>query len=158
MSIEQVELRLGRNDDAQIISTMARDLIEKGLGWSWTPGRVSRRVLHPECSTVVACNNDRLVAFALMIFGDDIGHLDLLAVAPAFQRQGLGRSLLGWLETSARVAGLARIDVEMRSNNRPARQFYRSLGFRQTGSVPNYYSGQETATLMTLSLRPVPEA
>lgn len=153
MSIEQLDLRPGRWDDAQAIAAMSRDLIENGLGWSWTPGRVSRRLLHPECATVVACQGPRLVAFGLMLLGDDIGHLDLLAVEPQYQRRGLGRQLFRWLEQTSRVAGLARIDVEMRSNNRPARGFYRSLGFRETGSVPAYYSGLESATLMSLALR-----
>jgi len=33
-----------------------------------------------------------LAAFAIMHFGDEVAHLNLLAVAPDYRRQGLGRS------------------------------------------------------------------
>ena len=68
-------LRLATAEDAAHIAEMARDLIEHGLGWSWTRARVSRNLRHPDSSTVVACNGSQVVGFAIMYFGADHAHL-----------------------------------------------------------------------------------
>jgi len=69
--------------DAQVIAEMSRRLVEVGLPWTWTPARVARHLQHPQ-SLVLAVrtngtSNPMLVAFAIMHFGDDIAHLNLLA-------------------------------------------------------------------------------
>ena len=40
--IANITLRLAHRSDAQAIATLSRDLIERGLGWSWTARRVMR--------------------------------------------------------------------------------------------------------------------
>jgi GNAT superfamily N-acetyltransferase len=42
---------------------------------------------------------------------DSVGHIRLLAVHPAHQRQGVGRSLLAWAEASLRQQGATRVVV-----------------------------------------------
>jgi ribosomal-protein-alanine N-acetyltransferase len=75
-----------------------------------------------------------------------------LAVAPEHRRQGLGRQLMSWLTQSAMVAGVFRINLELRTHNEPARIFYESLGFDQLGVVPGYYQGREAALRMSRRL------
>ncbi len=60
-------------------------------------------------------------------------HLNLLAVQPGYQRQGIGRQLLEWLEASARTAGIFTVHLELRANNDGARAFYEKLGYREVG-------------------------
>lgn len=146
-------LRLAAEDDAPAIALMSRDLIERGLGWSWTRGRVARSIAHRETSTVVACEAGHLVGFAIMTFSDEHGHLSLLAVQPAQQRRGIGRALVEWLEESARVAGLSGIHLEVRATNLDARRFYRCLGFQELALLPRYYKGVESAVWMARDLR-----
>jgi ribosomal-protein-alanine acetyltransferase len=153
MMSRNATLRLARPEDAPQIAVMARDLIEHGHGWSWTRTRVARNIRHPESSTVVACAGSQLVAFAIMYFGDDHAHLNLLAVQPAWQRRGLGRRLLGWLEESARVAGISAIHLEVRAGNAAGRRFYRALGFQEVALLPRYYSAREAAIWMARALR-----
>jgi [ribosomal protein S18]-alanine N-acetyltransferase len=88
---------LARATDAREIAEMSRDLIEQGLTWSWTPARVQHFISGPESSVVVARREQRIAAFAIMHFGDDVAHLNLLAVAPEHRRQGLGSQLMDWL-------------------------------------------------------------
>ena len=58
-----------------------------------------------------------------------------LAVAPDFRRQGIGTALvIGWLERAKGEAFL-----EVRPTNYGARQFYKSLGFKEVGTRPDYY-------------------
>ena len=148
MRLGTVVLRLATPADAAPISIMSRDLIERGLGWSWTRGRVAKNIAHRETISLVACSGAQLAGFAIMYVGDEHAHLNLFAVQPAYQRRGIGRRMLQWLEESARVAGIAAIHLEVRANNAPARRFYRSLRFQEVALLPRYYSRIESAIWM----------
>jgi ribosomal-protein-alanine N-acetyltransferase len=149
---ELATLGLARPADAREIAVMSRDLIEQGLTWSWIPARVQHFISGPESQVIVARRERRIAAFAIMHFGDEVAHLNLLAVAPEHRRQGLGRQLMSWLTTTAIEAGIFRINLELRTNNEGARTFYESLGFDQLGIVQGYYQGREAALRMSRRL------
>lgn len=153
MVAKNLTVRIATPEDAQSIAEMSRDLIERGLGWSWTPQRVARHIRNRDTTTIVACDGRRIIGFAVMYFGDEHTHLNLLAVDPAYQRSGVGRRMLEWLRQSCVVAGIAVIYLELRANNHAGREFYTSCGFEETGTVPRYYFGVETALCMALRLR-----
>jgi ribosomal-protein-alanine N-acetyltransferase len=162
MTPDNVTVRLATLADAAEIAGLSRELIETGLGWSWTRARVARNIASNSTTTLVACDGERLIGFAIMYFGDEHAHLSLLAVRPAYQRAGVGRHLVEWLEESALVAGIGAIRLELRASNRGARRFYGRLGFEETGRVPEYYGGVETAVRMARDIRrganaPVPD-
>jgi len=150
-------LALARASDAREIAEMSRDLIEEGLTWSWTPARVQHFISGTESSVVVARrtrrdDSRRLAAFAIMHFGDETAHLNLLAVAARHRRQGLGRQLMEWLTVTALEAGIFRIDLELRAQNQAAREFYERMGFGALNVIPGYYQGREGALRMTRRL------
>jgi ribosomal-protein-alanine N-acetyltransferase len=152
--LNTTKIRLARPADMFPISRMSRELIEVGLGWSWTPARVGREILSSETVVLAACHGEQIVGFAIMQFGDETAHLNLLAVETEFQRKGIGRRLVIWLEESALTAGITKIGLELRASNQGARRFYRSLGYYETGTVPGYYRGLEAAVRMAHALRP----
>src|SRR5271166_644377 len=135
---ELAMLGLARSGDAREIAEMSRDLIEHGLTWAWTPARVQHFISAAETSVVVARRERRIAAFAIMHFGEEVAHLNLLAVSTAHRRQGLGRQLLDWLTATALEAGVFRINLEVRAHNDAARNFYRALGFDALNVVPGY--------------------
>ncbi|MDE1923375.1 MAG: GNAT family N-acetyltransferase [Gammaproteobacteria bacterium] len=145
-------LGLARARDAILIAEMSRDLIEHGLGWSWTPARVRQFLSHRDSTVVVARRDERLAAFALLHVGDTSAHLNLLAVGPEHRRQGLGLRMLDWLCLTATESGVFRVDLEVRYRNSGARAFYERAGFAETGRTPGYYRGVETALRMTKDL------
>jgi ribosomal-protein-alanine acetyltransferase len=145
-------LSLARCGDAREIAEMSRDLIEQGLTWSWTPSRVQHFITGAESSVIVARREFKVAAFAIMQFGDDVAHLNLLAVAPEHRRQGVGSQLMCWLTTTAIEAGIFRINLEVRTQNDAARRFYERLGFDQLGVVQGYYQGREAALRMSRRL------
>ena len=149
---ELATLCLARCEDAEEIAEMSRDSIEGGLTWSWTPTRVRRSILSRDSSVVVARRDGRVAAFAIMYFADDVAHLNLLAVAAGHRRQGIGRRLMQWLSRTALEAGVFRVDLELRANNRVARSFYEHLGFEALNVVQGYYQGVEPALRMTKRL------
>ncbi len=149
---ELATLGLARIADAREIAEMSRDLIEQGLTWAWTPARVQHFITGPESSVVVARRDLNIAAFAIMHFGDEVAHLNLLAVAPEHRRQGIGRQLMSWLTKTAVEAGVFRINLELRTRNEPARLFYEGLGFDELGIVQGYYQGREAALRMSRRL------
>ena len=152
-----ITLRPATPADAAEIAQFSRDLIETGLGWTWTRARVERNIRSSATVAIVACEGGRLVAFAIMYFGDEHAHLNLLAVRPDRQRAGIGRHLVGWLEESALVAGIGTIRLELRATNRAARRFYEHLGFSEIARVAAYYAGVEDAVRMSREIRRAPQ-
>ena len=150
--LAQCEIRLARSSEAREIALLSRDCIEYGLSWSWTPARVLRSIRHRATNVVVVRDDRGVVAFAIMRYDDEQGHLDLFAVRPDQQRRGIGGALLSWLEVSARVAGLMAIRLQVRAANAAAIAFYGRAGFVATGLHPRYYQGTEDAVLMTRDL------
>lgn len=169
MSAGDIELGYAEVADTQGISLLSRDFIEHGLGWAYRPERIERYLRDPDVVVLAARAGRHLAGFAIMQFGqlsgqmsgqqgsqrigDERAHLVLMAVAPPFRRQGVGRRLLGWLVASAQVAGVMSIHVELRAQNRAAHALYRSLGFAETLRLPGYYRGRETAVRMLRLLR-----
>lgn len=154
-SAGSVVLRLARPADAHTIANMSRELIENGLGWSWRRERVEMQIGCQDTVALVAESRRCIVGFAIMYFGAEVAHLNLLAVARTRQRKGVGRRLIAWLEKSARVAGIASVRLEVRAKNRGARAFYRALGYQEIALAPRYYRGRESAVRMEHSLIPI---
>lgn len=126
-------VRLATPADADDIAAMSRDLIERGLPWGWRPHRVLRAIRNADTNVAVIRDGGVLVAFGIMEYLESDAYLVLFAVRATHQRQGLGTSLLHWLEASARAAGASRIRVEARRDNEAARNFYNELGYHETG-------------------------
>ena len=145
-------IRFATRADAAVIAEMSRDLIELGLGWSWTRERVLRSLRHPDTNAVVAVREAERAGVGIMKYGETEAHLLLLAVRPASARRGVGSALVGWLERSARVAGIGRISLEARFGNTAARTFYARLGYAQAQLLPGYYGGREASVRMAKDL------
>ena len=157
MTSSELSLRLARPAEAAAIANLSRDLIEYGLQWRWTPERVAASIRAHNVNVLVARIHDRTAGFAIMRYGDDDAHLDLLAVAPPYRREGIGRQLLEWLEKCAVVAGIFNVALEVRAGNEGAQLFYERMGYRTLAHLPGYYQGVEAALRLgrNLSRRPV---
>lgn len=152
-------LELARPADASRLAAMSHSLIEGGLRPTWTSSRIGWHIRHPESVVLTArvgaisFGTPVVVAFAIMRYGDDIAHLNLLAVDPAHRRKSVGRQLLGWLEETAATAGTFVIGLELRASNDPALKFYTKLGYRELERVSGYYQGVEPAIRMSRDVR-----
>ena len=149
-------LQLARAADAAVIADMSRAFIESGLRWRWTPERVLASIRAANVNVLVARMDNRIAGFAIMRYGEDVAHLDLLAVAPSYRRAGVGRQLLLWVEKCANVGGILRIELEVRAQNSRAQMFYETMGYRRICHVPGYYDGTEDAFRMRRDLTSVP--
>ena len=146
------KIRLAKTTDAQAIAEMSRDLIETGLGWSWTTSRVIRDIRGKQSNVIVASDGRRVSGFAIMQYMESEASINLLGVHPEYRRQGIGKRLVKWLEKTAMVNGNGVIYLETRLKNQLARDFYQSLGYKIVQRVPGYYNGRETAIRMAHDL------
>jgi ribosomal protein S18 acetylase RimI-like enzyme len=155
--MDDYRFELASPRDASRIAALSRHLIEEGLRPTWPADRVLCHIRRTDSVVLTARFQGpltlQLAAFAIMQFGDDHAHLNLLAVEIGHQRRGLGRRLLNWLHDSARVAGTFDLGLELRANNVGARRFYESLGYQAGALIPGYYQGQEDAQRMSCDLR-----
>jgi len=142
-----------RPGDALRLAAMSRDLIEEGLKPSWGTTRIAWHIRDPESVVLTARLSGAPAGFAIMRYAEESAHLNLLAVAPAYRRCGIGRALVAWLEETALTAGTFAISLELRAGNSAARAFYAALGYREGALVPGYYQGLESALRMTRDVR-----
>jgi ribosomal-protein-alanine N-acetyltransferase len=159
MTESNLKLRLARPADASAIARLSRELIEHGLDWRWTPNRVAASIRAADVNVLVASTDNDIAGFAIMRYGEEDAHLDLLAVTPPYRGAGLGRRLLEWLEKCAVVAGIFQVTLEVRVTNETAKFFYKRMGYRTLAYLPGYYQGIEAALRMgrNLSSRPADE-
>ena len=94
---------------------------------------------------IIAETGEEIVGY--MIF-DDNGHVHSAAVKASQRRKGFGRMMFGHASRYTK----ARLWVEVRSKNREAIHFYKSLGMKIIGKVPDYYDTDD-ALLMVLNHR-----
>ena len=151
-------VRLAQPEDAADIAAMSRDLIERGLPWTWRAARVMRSIRAPDTNVAVVRIDRELAAFGIMEYLETDAYLALLAVRATRQRMGLGSALLGWLEASARVAGARRIRVEARRDNVAARTFYNELGYHEVAIRQGRYSDGVDGVVLEKWLRAAADA
>ncbi|MDH3647370.1 MAG: GNAT family N-acetyltransferase [Gammaproteobacteria bacterium] len=152
MTATALTLRLAVPQDAELIAAMSRSFVEDGLRWTWRPGKVGRQIAQRDTVVLVALDGRHLVGFAIMHYGDESAHLNLLAVHPEYRLTGVGRRMVRWLEKSARVSGVFSISLEVRAANTGARHFYETLGYCETARLHSYYQGIEDAVRMQTDL------
>jgi ribosomal-protein-alanine N-acetyltransferase len=92
--------------------------------------------------------------FAISLY--DEFHINKIATDARLRKEGYGRMLLEDALARARVGRAAAVTLEVRISNAPAREFYRSYGFREAYRRKSYYQDGEDAFAMILPLDPSP--
>ena len=146
------QIRLAKTSDALLIAKMSRDLIESGLGWSWTPSHVSREIKATNTNVILSLEGNQVIGFAVMKYLDDEATLNLFGVHPKHRRKGVGTRMLKWLEQTALISGNGVVYLETRLTNTEGRKFYTSMGYKVIQRIPGYYKGKETALRMARDL------
>lgn len=98
---------------------------------------------------------DVMAGFAITQIVLDEATLFNIAIDPAFQRQGLGRTLLEEVIQQLEQKDVFTLWLEVRASNAKAIALYESLGFNELSVRRNYYpaaQGREDAIMMALPL------
>lgn len=72
----------------------------------------------------------QVVAAVMAGYEGHRGWLNYLAVAPAYQRQGIGRQMVEAATAKLKAIDCPKINLQIRTSNPTAIEFYRRLGFQ----------------------------
>ena len=146
------EIRVAKCVDAVCIAEMSKDIVESGLGWSWTPSHVIEEINSKNANVIVTLEGNKVIGFAVMKYFDSEARLNLFGVHSKYRRKGIGAQMIKWLEETALINGNGVVYLETRLRNQGAREFYKSLGYKVIQRIPGFYKGRETAVRLAHDL------
>jgi len=94
----------------------------------------------PDTFNVIETGDD-IVGYIIF---DNGGHIHSTAIKRTYRMKGFGRMLFMYAVKYARK----RLWLEVRSKNSGAIAFYRSLGMKITGKIPNYYKSDDALIMV----------
>ncbi len=119
----------------------------------WTEAEFVACVRQRNCVGLVAEVDDKVVGYMIYEMAKSKIRLLNLAVSPEWRRRGVGRYLVQKLINKLSLQKRNRITLEVRETNLPAQLFFRSLGFRATSVLRNFYQDTpEDAYLMSFTI------
>ena len=91
--------------------------------------------------TLIYVEGEKAAGYAMLLFntGTSLARLYSLAVDPEWQGKGIGRALMQATEEQAIDHGCVSMRLEVRADSTHARALYESQGYRQIGTVDDYY-------------------
>jgi ribosomal-protein-alanine N-acetyltransferase len=104
---------------------------------------------------LVAERGARLLGYiGAQLFGNEV-HITNMAVDEELRGRGLGSALLINMVRRGSAGGARWLTLEVRENNRQARQFYRLFSFDEVGIRRGYYadSGEDAVIMVTGDIR-----
>jgi ribosomal-protein-alanine N-acetyltransferase len=115
----------------------------------WTEDEFIRCLRQRDCIGMVAECSERVVGFMIYELHRTRIHVLSFAVHPEHRRQSVGSAMIEKLISKLAYQRRNRIVLEVRETNLDAQLFFRSLGFRATGVLRNFYEDStEDAFLM----------
>jgi N-acetylglutamate synthase-like GNAT family acetyltransferase len=134
MNPDQIKIRKAIVDDSVSLVNLLRQ-----LGYENTQEEIIERIKEltnsNSDSILVAVLNDAVVglisfhAWPRFYEWGKIGRISSLIVEPTFRRKGIGQKLIKEIETFAKQANCARIEVTSRSQRKDAHAFYEACGY-----------------------------
>jgi ribosomal protein S18 acetylase RimI-like enzyme len=102
-----------------------------GLTRPWNDPRkdIARKLKVDADLFLVGVIEGKIVASAMGGYDGHRGWVNYLAVDPRFQRRGIAAEVMADIERSLRERGCAKINLQIRSANEAATEFYRAIGY-----------------------------
>jgi ribosomal protein S18 acetylase RimI-like enzyme len=129
-----MEIRAFRTEDESAVVALWERC---GLIRPWNDPRkdIARKLsVQPELF-LVGLADHTIVATAMAGYEGHRGWVNYVAVAPEWQRQGLGRRMMREVERLLHSAGCPKINLQVRDTNAEAMGFYSALGYRRDDVV-----------------------
>lgn len=135
------EIRAARQEDLAAVFSLEKACFSDP--WSQP---LLEKSLTDQTLFLIACTEGKLAGYFLGALVLDELQIFRVAVAPAFRRKGIGRSLL---TEAAKRSGAALAFLEVRASNAGAIALYRSCGYEEIGVRKNFYTApREDAVMM----------
>ncbi|MGZ4856940.1 MAG: ribosomal protein S18-alanine N-acetyltransferase [Methanobacteriaceae archaeon] len=106
---------------------------------------------------LVAQQDNIIVGYIIFwIKFEDEGHIISIAVDQKFRRQGIGTQLVKTTLEIFKKYNIRNIQLEVRVENKKAREFYQELDFVEKNFTPHYYEDGEDAVVMEKIIEKIP--
>ena len=141
-----MEFRRSHPADAKEISR-AEELI---FSDPWTEKDIIATISTEGSMCYTAISDGAVVAY---IIGRQIppeGEIYRIATLPEKRRRGIAYRLLDYAIKCERGRGLENLFLEVREKNIPAKNLYKSYGFREVGMRKNYYKNPDDNAIIML--------
>ncbi|MCR1784267.1 ribosomal protein S18-alanine N-acetyltransferase [Nocardioides carbamazepini] len=124
----------------------------------WSANLIGEGVsgLLPTITVVVAEHAGAFAGYAVVSVVDVDAELQRIAVPEPLRRAGVATAVLRGVHAVAGEGGAARLLLEVREDNAPARRFYERHGFSELGRRPRYYRDGTTALVLATTVTMVP--
>ena len=137
-----------RRDMSEVIT-----IEQEAFEFPWSEEDFTRCLRQRNCIGMVAELADSVVAFMIYELHRSRLHMLNFAVLRSHRRLGIGTQMMEKLVAKLTPDRRGRIALEVRETNLPAQIFFRSLGFRATSVIKDFYrDSTEDAYLMQYSL------
>ncbi len=97
--------------------------------WNNPKQDINRKLKDSPDFFLVGTADGKVVASVMAGYDGHRGWIHYLAVAPEYQRQGLGRQIMAAAEEKLLEVGCPKIDLMVRKNNLDVIQFYGKIGY-----------------------------
>jgi ribosomal-protein-alanine N-acetyltransferase len=97
-------------------------------------------------------SNKEIIGYSIASCQDAKCHITNIAVDESQQRKGIGKRLMGVLESSARERGCGEAYLEVRTDNKAAVALYETLGYNISHVQSHYYIDGDDAYVMVKDL------
>lgn len=135
------QLRRAVPSDAELAAALRQTAMTDPWERPWGVASVGLLLRDPGVLATLAVHGDSPAGISFARIAGQEAEILALAVVPAHRRQGVGRRLMAAAARECRIAGAARLFLEVAVPNRAARALYAACGFRQVGQRPGYYRG-----------------
>ncbi len=146
-----LELADGGLADLPAVLAVMEGAFDPRFGEAWTLPQCAGLLPLPGVWLTLARLDGDLLGFSMSRVVADEAELLLLAVHPAAQRKGIGKSLLDQFQRAAAQRGARRLHLEVRDGN-VAITLYKNSGFTLVGRRRRYYNGGDGQLYDALSL------
>lgn len=144
--MSELIVRKGVAEDAAAVA----ELEQLCFAVPWSRESIIRDLTENELAEYIVAELDgRIVGYVGLWVVVDEGHINNVAVSPAFRRRHIAAALIEAVLRFAENAGVKGFTLEVRTGNEPARRLYEKFGFQQAGVRKGYYEDNgEDAVIM----------
>jgi ribosomal protein S18 acetylase RimI-like enzyme len=151
-TLAELRVREASAEDAEKIHALADELAgavgDSPAGLENVRERLAELLEEPRARVLVAEDEDGAVVGAVSLWikpdlahGDSVVEVPMLVVSKDRRREGIGKLLMEEVQRLAAENGANFIELVATTQNNPAREFYRSLGFVETDHVTLEFVG-----------------
>ena len=140
------QLRPYRASDFETLYRIDQVCFPEGIAYGRFEMKVYLRAEGAYC--LLAETGGNVAGFILAELAPDEGHIITLDVLEEYRRQGIGSLLLATAENEAASRGGTRMVLETATTNKAAIALWRKHGYRQLGTIEDYYGRGRDALQM----------